>query len=59
MHRKFAQKENISRIREREYYYEVNALYNNFVSINNSTSYFNILLAKRVSIEKYVFLSWA
>ena len=33
MHRKFAQKENISRIREREYYYEVNALYNNFVFI--------------------------
>ena len=46
MHRKFAQKENISRIREREYYYEVNALYNNFVSINDSTSYFNILLAQ-------------
>ena len=55
MHRKFAQKENISRIREREYYYEVNALYNNFVSINNSTSYFNILLAQCASIEKYFF----
>ena len=54
MHRKFAQKENISRIREREYYYEVNALYNNFVSINNSISYFDILFYTKYNDPKYV-----
>lgn len=51
MYRKFAQKKNISRIREREYYYEVKALYHNFVSINYSISYSNILSAKN---SKYV-----
>ena len=55
MHRKFAQKGNISRIREREYCYKVKALYHNFVSINYSISYFNILSAQ-YNDSKHVFI---
>ena len=50
MQRKFAQKENISRIHEREYDYEVKTLYYNFVSIDYSISYFNILSAQNIFI---------